>query len=69
MRNDRRGDFNPLIYSPLANLNNALNKTKRIMQSMVDAGYMKKETAEYQYSRFIDKWDIRFDEAANPCRR
>ncbi len=57
---------NPLIYSPLANLNNALNKTKRIMQSMVDAGYMKKETAEYQYSRFIDKWDIRFDESGKP---
>lgn len=52
---------NPLIYSPLSNLNNSIMKTRRIMKSMEDAGYIKKERSEYQFSRFLKKWDIIFD--------
>ncbi len=57
---------NPLIYSPLSNLNNSLNKTRRIMQSMVDAGFVKKQRADYQYSRFLSKWDVKFDRDKKP---
>ncbi len=53
---------NPLIYSPLSNLNNALKKTRTIMKSMVAAGYTKKERADYQFQRFLKKWDVVFDE-------
>jgi membrane carboxypeptidase/penicillin-binding protein len=52
---------NPLVYSPLSNLSSAIVKTRRIMMSMEDAGYIKKERSEYQFSRFLKKWDIVFD--------
>ncbi len=57
---------NPLVYSPLTNLPNALNKTRRIMQSMVDAGFTKKERADYQYGKFVAKWDVRFAADGKP---
>ena len=57
---------NPLIYSPLSNLNNSIHKTRRIMQSMVDAGFIKKERADYQFSRFLAKWDVKFDKDKKP---
>ena len=53
---------NPGIYSPLSNLNNSVKKTKRILKSLVDAGYLDPRRAEYQMKVFIEKWDIRFDE-------
>ncbi|RPI93832.1 MAG: hypothetical protein EHM32_07530, partial [Spirochaetales bacterium] len=52
---------NPLYYSPISNLNNSVNKTRRIMKSLVDAGYLKQEVAEAQFRRFLDKWDVVFD--------
>lgn len=52
---------NPLYYSPISNLNNSINKTRRIMKSLVDAGYLKPEAAETQLGRFLDKWDVVFD--------
>ncbi len=52
---------NPLYYSPISNLNNSITKTRRIMKSLVDAGYLKQETADAQFRRFLDKWDVAFD--------
>jgi membrane carboxypeptidase/penicillin-binding protein len=52
---------NPLIYSPLSNLNNSVSKTRRIMQSTVDAGFLTAEQADYQYQQFLRKWDVKFD--------
>ncbi len=52
---------NPLIYSPLTNLNNSIKKTRRIMKSMVDAGYIKKGRADYQFKKFLQKWNVKFD--------
>ena len=51
----------PRSYSPISNLKNSLRKTKRILKSLVDAGYVKKERADYQYKRFIEKWDVNHD--------
>ena len=53
---------NPLVYSPLENLNNSVRKTKRIMRSMADAGYIHPKRAEYKYKQFIKKWDVVTDE-------
>ncbi|MBP7604153.1 MAG: PBP1A family penicillin-binding protein [Spirochaetes bacterium] len=53
---------NPLYYSPISNLNNSISKTRRIMKSLVDAGYMKQEAADRQFQRFLDRWDVVFDE-------
>lgn len=52
---------NPMHYSPLNNLNNSVVKTKRILQSLVDAGYMEQKKADYEYKRLINNWDIEFD--------
>ncbi|TAL30400.1 MAG: PBP1A family penicillin-binding protein [Spirochaetes bacterium] len=57
---------NPLIYSPLTNLPNSLSKTKRIMQSMVDAGFTRKDAADYQFRKFTGKWDVKFDAGGKP---
>lgn len=53
---------NPAIYSPLSNLSNSINKTKRIMRSMIDAGFMNEKRADYQFRRFLKKWDVSFDD-------
>ncbi len=52
---------NPLIYSPLTNMENSVIKTKRILRSMVDTGYMRKEQADYKFRRFSEKWGISYD--------
>lgn len=52
---------NPLYYSPISNLDNSINKTRRIMKSLVDAGYMKQKAADWQFQRFLSKWDVVFD--------
>ncbi|HNR89703.1 MAG TPA: PBP1A family penicillin-binding protein [Spirochaetota bacterium] len=53
---------NPGLYSPLYNLDNSVKKTHRIMKSLVDAGYVNQARAEYQYKRFLEKWEVAFDE-------
>lgn len=57
---------NPSIYSPLAGLQNSLRKTRIIMRSMIDAGFMKEETAAYQLKQFLKKWDFSLDQNAEP---
>jgi len=52
----------PRIYSPISNLNNSIRKTRRILKSLVDAGYAKKKRVDYQYKRFLEKWDVAFDD-------
>ncbi len=56
---------NPSIYSPLVDLANSIRKTKRIMKSMIDAGYMKGRLAAQQYNNFLSQWDFSFDEDGN----
>ncbi|HOM87989.1 MAG TPA: transglycosylase domain-containing protein, partial [Spirochaetota bacterium] len=51
---------NPLIYSPLNNLDLSLKKTKRIMQSMIDAGFISSDQAQLQYRNFIKQWEVKF---------
>jgi penicillin-binding protein 1A len=51
---------NPLIYSPLNNLDLSLKKTKRIMQSMIDAGFISNNHAQLQYRNFIKQWEVKF---------
>lgn len=52
---------NPKFYSPLNNLPASVKKTKRILDSMIDAGYMKKDTAESGYKNYLKKWNVKFD--------
>lgn len=52
---------NPGIYSPLFNLNNSLNKTKRILESYSDAGYLKKEQINLLYNEFKKKWGVVYE--------
>ncbi|MDR3238209.1 MAG: transglycosylase domain-containing protein [Spirochaetia bacterium] len=52
----------PRMYSPISNLDNSLRKTKRIMGSMVDAGFITQKQADYQYDRFVKKWEFAFDD-------
>jgi membrane carboxypeptidase/penicillin-binding protein len=53
---------NPKYYSPLSNLKNSIVKTRRILKSMTDAGFIDNRKAEYQYQKFLKKWDVVFDE-------
>lgn len=53
---------NPMLYSPLNNLNNSVVKTKRILKSLVDAGYLEQKKADYEYKRLIRNWNIKFNE-------
>ncbi|MCL1910788.1 MAG: transglycosylase domain-containing protein [Leptospirales bacterium] len=52
----------PRMYSPISNLDNSLRKTRRIMTSLTDAGFIAEKQADYQYEKFIKKWDFKFDE-------
>ena len=52
---------NPKIYSPLANLNNSLNKTKRILESYSDAGYLKHEQINLIFNEFRKKWGVLYE--------
>ncbi|PKL35649.1 MAG: hypothetical protein CVV44_19140 [Spirochaetae bacterium HGW-Spirochaetae-1] len=51
----------PRTYSPISNLDNSIKKTRRILKSLVDAGYSRKERADYQYGQFLKKWDVVFE--------
>lgn len=53
---------NPLVYSPLSNLSNSVNKTKRILQSLSEAGFLKEEQIDPLFTAFIKTWDIRVAE-------
>ncbi len=52
----------PRLYSPLSHLDNSLRKTKRILKSLSDAGFVNEKKAIYQYGRYLKKWDVRFNE-------
>ena len=54
---------NPGIYSPLGNLDNSIKKTRRILFSMVEAGYISKERADREFSSLIRNWDVSFNES------
>ena len=53
---------NPKIYSPLSNIDASIRKTKRILESLVDAGYLKKPQSEKLYRQFLRRWEVAFDE-------
>jgi membrane carboxypeptidase/penicillin-binding protein len=57
---------NPLYYSPLTNLENSIKKTKRILQSMIDAGFLRKARADYLMRRFLTKWNVSFNDRGRP---
>jgi len=46
---------NPGIYSPLSNINNSLSKTKRILKSLAEAGYLKEEKIDPLFNAFFKK--------------
>jgi len=52
---------NPGIYSPLSNLGNSLNKTKRILESYSDAGHLKEEEIEPIFNAFKKKWGVVYE--------
>jgi penicillin-binding protein 1A len=53
---------NPKIYSPLTDLDASVKKTKRILESLVDAGYVKENSAVSLYKEFLVKWEVAFNE-------
>jgi membrane carboxypeptidase/penicillin-binding protein len=57
---------NPLVYSPLNNLQNSIRKTKRILRSLVDTKYMTQARADYEYKQFLSRWDLRFNSRNEP---
>jgi len=52
---------NPSMYSPLTNMYRSVNKTKRILQSLVDAKFLGKKRAQYKYKKFLAKWSVTID--------
>lgn len=59
---------NPGYYSPLSNINNSVSKTKRILYSLSDAGYLKEEKIEPLYRDFLRRWGVEFDENKSVSR-
>jgi membrane carboxypeptidase/penicillin-binding protein len=57
---------NPLLYSPISNLENSIKKTRRILQSMVDAGFLPRARADYLMRRFLARWNVSFNERGVP---
>lgn len=53
---------NPRLYSPLSDLDSSLKKTRRILESMSDAGFVKEASLPKAYGAFIRKWEVVFDE-------
>jgi len=53
---------NPKIYSPISDLDVSLRKTKRILESMSDAGYLKGRDTGRIYRMFLRKWEVVYDE-------
>ncbi len=54
---------NPKIYSPLTDLDASVKKTRRILESLVDAGYVGRGRAASMFEGFLSKWEFSFDEA------
>ncbi len=52
---------NPGIYSPLSKLSNSLNKTKRILESYSDAGFLKPEQLDPLFNEFKKKWGVVYE--------
>ncbi len=50
---------NPLVYSPLSNLRNSVYKTRRILISLSEAGYIKEKEVEPIFKSFLKKWEIK----------
>ena len=53
---------NPKVYSPISDLDVSLRKTRRILESLADAGYIKKEEPQRLYAQFLRKWEVVYDE-------
>ncbi|MBN2079164.1 MAG: transglycosylase domain-containing protein [Spirochaetes bacterium] len=53
---------NPGVYSPISDLDASLRKTRRILESLADAGFIKTEGVGPAYDRFTRKWDVAYDE-------
>lgn len=53
---------NPGIYSPLSNLNNSVVKTKRILKSLMETGYLKNSDPDMMMKEFSKKWGIVYQE-------
>lgn len=53
---------NPKVYSPLSDIDTSLRKTKRILESMSDAGYLKNRNAGKMYGQFLRRWEVVYDE-------
>ncbi|MBN2160849.1 MAG: transglycosylase domain-containing protein [Spirochaetes bacterium] len=53
---------NPGVYSPISDLDASIRKTKRILESLADAGYSNKVAAGRLYKEFLRKWEVVFDE-------
>lgn len=56
----------PKLFSPLGNLDNSLTRTKTIMKSMIDAGFIDEKKASFQFRSFLSKWDFSFNENNEP---
>ncbi len=52
----------PKIYSPISDLDASLRKTKRILESMSDAGYLKNKNLRRIYAQFLRRWEVVYDE-------
>jgi membrane carboxypeptidase/penicillin-binding protein len=50
---------NPRIYSPLSNLRNSVNKTRRILYSLSEAGYINESEVEPAFKSFLKKWGVK----------
>lgn len=53
---------NPKVYSPISDLDASLRKTRRILESLADAGYIKKDDPRRLYAQFLRKWEVVYDE-------
>ncbi len=53
---------NPKVYSPISDLDASLRKTKRILESLSDAGYLKSRDTGRMYGQFLRKWEVVYDE-------
>jgi len=53
---------NPGYYSPILNINNSVVKTKRILVSLSDAGYLREDKIDPLFQNFLRKWEVQIDE-------
>ncbi len=55
----------PRTYSPLINLDNSVRKTRRILQSLVEAEYITEKTAQKSFIDFLNRWKVKNDAEGN----